>query len=564
MTKPTRWVSSTAALGLAAGLTLVGASPAMAATEVTVCATSCDYTAIQPAVDAASAGDTVTVSAGTYAESVVIDKTLTLSGPNTGVSPNSADPLTPNADRNAEAIIEPAAGATNHAFTVKGDGIDATISGFTVDLTGGAANQTYLRGGQLKDSHVTITNNILKNAKDQAEGWVWFNGDLGDITLSATDNRFANGGSSNGFRVYNGASSGTGSTELDIQNNVFIDNAGWTLNNSTKEVATTGTIAHNWFGNSDATAPETSHFGAKQSGLVLAGEYTNFDLNNNTFKNMTAVSLNLWSSLSGTMTINGNTFDGYNTSGGGAVLSVYKSSGGSPGDVSGLTLNGNAFTNPVGASIAVINKAGAGTLDVSGNLWDADPVAQMSGPNIQLGSWTLLDDGGHDTAVHVAENGETVEFGSAPGAPTITIPAGAITGSSTFEYFVRSINDTDLPSETPFDTDGATVFDLTLDTEGTVSGTFIVCVDAPEGMRLWHAESGVWNDVTVDGADAGQVCGEVTSFSPFALGGTGDAQLAATGVSADAVPGTLALTGILLVGGLSLLVASRRAARHVR
>src|SRR5690606_13343183 len=108
------------------------------------------------------------------------------------------------------------------------------------------------------------------------------------FTVTATDNRFVNGGVGNGFRVYNSAAAGTGSTEFDMQNNVFLDNAGWSLNNSTLAVPTKGTISGNWFGNSVTAAPDASHFGSLQSGLVLAGEFENFDLSNNTFKNMTA------------------------------------------------------------------------------------------------------------------------------------------------------------------------------------------------------------------------------------------------------------------------------------
>ncbi len=77
---------------------------------------------IQPAIEAASSGDTVIALAGTYAENVNVDKALTLLGPNAGIAGTSAH-------RNAEAIIEPASGA-GVAITA-GSG-DVTVEGFTI------------------------------------------------------------------------------------------------------------------------------------------------------------------------------------------------------------------------------------------------------------------------------------------------------------------------------------------------------------------------------------------------------------------------------------------------
>src|SRR5947209_6765521 len=42
--------------------------------------TNAPYTSIQAAVDAAHAGDTIRVAPGTYAESVTVNKTLTIQG----------------------------------------------------------------------------------------------------------------------------------------------------------------------------------------------------------------------------------------------------------------------------------------------------------------------------------------------------------------------------------------------------------------------------------------------------------------------------------------------------
>ncbi len=67
----------------AAGLILIPGS-ALGVAVLTVCSHGCPYTQIQPAVDAAAAGDAVAVGPGRYAGGIVIAKALTLSGAGAG------------------------------------------------------------------------------------------------------------------------------------------------------------------------------------------------------------------------------------------------------------------------------------------------------------------------------------------------------------------------------------------------------------------------------------------------------------------------------------------------
>ena len=95
-------------------------SPARAAT-ITVCASGCDYTTIQAAVDAAATGDTISVAAGTYTGNVTIGKAVTLEGAKAGVpagpgaSPagrSTASPYTGESVVDGELRIDPVSPGT--------------------------------------------------------------------------------------------------------------------------------------------------------------------------------------------------------------------------------------------------------------------------------------------------------------------------------------------------------------------------------------------------------------------------------------------------------------------
>src|SRR6266404_5875185 len=85
------------AVAIAAALVTLGAGAAQAATScVNPGGTGGCYSSIQAAINAASPGDTITVAAGTYNESVTIDKTLNLLGAQAGID---ARTRTPRANR---------------------------------------------------------------------------------------------------------------------------------------------------------------------------------------------------------------------------------------------------------------------------------------------------------------------------------------------------------------------------------------------------------------------------------------------------------------------------------
>ncbi|HQJ50547.1 MAG TPA: right-handed parallel beta-helix repeat-containing protein [Anaerolineae bacterium] len=118
------------------------------------------FATIQLAINAAVAGDTIHVAAGTYSERLTISKSLILQGAQFGVSPTPSGARTVPANEsiitesglstpNPDVLIEIPAGVTN-----------VTIDGFTLngDRTNPTADTSVLR---IWDDYVTISNNII-------------------------------------------------------------------------------------------------------------------------------------------------------------------------------------------------------------------------------------------------------------------------------------------------------------------------------------------------------------------------------------------------------------------
>ena len=102
-------------------------------TTLTVCPSGCDHTTIQAAIDAATAGGTIAVGAGTYNEDINITKGLTLQG--TGATITGT-------------------GSTQNAVTIGADSV--TVDGFTVKNPSNSGQD--IVGIYIKDVIVAVFN----------------------------------------------------------------------------------------------------------------------------------------------------------------------------------------------------------------------------------------------------------------------------------------------------------------------------------------------------------------------------------------------------------------------
>jgi len=147
-----------------AGLCLLGqASAASAATIRCVNSTRSDcqitHASIGAAIAAASAGDIIFVGAGTYNETVMVDKELTFLGAHAGRDARGRPGGATESIINATAL-----GPLNAGFLVTANGV--VIDGFTIQgATDGNANGggIDLKGGASPASGARILNNIIQN-----------------------------------------------------------------------------------------------------------------------------------------------------------------------------------------------------------------------------------------------------------------------------------------------------------------------------------------------------------------------------------------------------------------
>jgi len=148
--QPATQPASTHSQSSAASAIKQQSKPAHPAATITVCASGCNYTTIQAAVNAANNGDTIQVGAGNYVEQVMITKTLTLNGagatstyiraPNPMTTVRITNPSIPSQYQDVADIvtISGTVSVNMSGFSVAGPGPGTCVISYGIFTVGGA------------------------------------------------------------------------------------------------------------------------------------------------------------------------------------------------------------------------------------------------------------------------------------------------------------------------------------------------------------------------------------------------------------------------------------------
>ncbi|HVV66447.1 MAG TPA: right-handed parallel beta-helix repeat-containing protein [Candidatus Saccharimonadales bacterium] len=247
----TKIVNFTMALAFMAaslsGVTPLFAQKAFAAGSKSVCASGCDSTTIQGAINLATSGDTINVAAGTYTENVTVNKAVSIMGA------GAASTKIVATDGNSTPLTFSTSGATVSGFTITHDYTPAEKSAWNFNNNGVAFGQL-TTGNTLENSTVSLSRNGIYINRSQNN----------IINNTITDNR-------TGINATN-TIDGTNITGNTISDNwtlgfVYYD-SGYSTNFNT--VTMTGnTFDNNWY-----TQVEVK---------TAAGSSGTLDVTNNTF-----------------------------------------------------------------------------------------------------------------------------------------------------------------------------------------------------------------------------------------------------------------------------------------
>ncbi|MDB5325769.1 MAG: hypothetical protein JWM57_1338 [Phycisphaerales bacterium] len=337
---------------------------------------STTYATIQAAVDAALAGATITVDAGTYAEKVTVTKSLTINGAQSGVDARLTSRT--NGAATGESIVTGTtnSGGKSTAFYVNAS--DVTIDGFTVQgetdpsLTVGAG---IVIAPNRFGTHVV--NNIIQN---NVTGLFLANNSTTDpAVIQYNVFRSNNVSGTNGGRgIYtNQTIAGTTLTNVTIDSNTFINNLGGNGTTGLEaaislEATASGRQSNLRITNNTMTGNGKAMLVYNASGLLIQGNI------------ITATQ----DQYSGTLRFEGNVQNvniQYNNIYNNTGPAVAVDSKATPGDSSGFVANFNNFYGNNGAyavPISVVFEAAryTGAFDARNNFWGSSTGPSGNGP----------------------------------------------------------------------------------------------------------------------------------------------------------------------------------------
>ncbi len=176
------------------------------------------YGRIMRAVDGATTGHTLNVSAGTFPENVTLTKTLTMNGAKVGVDARGRVVGSPNPA--TESVVSPVSGAALELMTGSSSTV---IDGFSMlGVVLGTQGVIQTQSPTAQTSFTQIKNNFVKNTGAQGAA-MWFNRGITDVTISnneivggttssSTQNIFLNNQSFAGMHFLNNNVLGSGGT----------------------------------------------------------------------------------------------------------------------------------------------------------------------------------------------------------------------------------------------------------------------------------------------------------------------------------------------------------------
>ena len=176
-----------------------------------------DFTTISAAINAAANGDVIIISAGTYNESIIVSKELTINGPWAGTAGSDL------ARGSGEVVIIPAVNLVN-GFAVLITASNVTIDGITVDGNMNCVDGILVNGDF---NNVKVINNIVRNLIYTDGVTTTPVAGIGGIGVAVSvNNEFSNNFLENivGSDLFSGPAAGIGIMNnfyADIKNNVM-------------------------------------------------------------------------------------------------------------------------------------------------------------------------------------------------------------------------------------------------------------------------------------------------------------------------------------------------------